>query len=381
MLCLLSGIEMPLRAVRAQVASAVHLLICCERLADGKRKITSVAEALPLDEAGDYRVQELYVFEHEERGPAGEVRGHHAPTGLLPTFFPKLKANAIDLPASSSIRRRRAFPRRASSRPAWARARSGPGISARRKPRQPGPKSRAPAPGAALPLTQADSSAAREAATPAAPVAASVNEAASLPPALAANSSNSAPANPVDESSPAEAPRLADEAVAESTNPNAAPLILPGTREHDRAVATPASAPPGASPPSPPSAPAAPGAPHPATLSSPGKARAPGAVRVTTVPAPAATPAPVAPAPVPTPVPERKRSPAPSLAPSVTPSPQRTPAPSTIELHPELAAEVAAALPYESTLITRNPLLDREAPPPRLDEDATNPGARRPPRR
>ena len=80
----------------------------------------------------------------------------------------------------------------------------------------------------------------------------------------------------------------------------------------------------------------------------------------------------------------QKRSPAPSLAPSVTPDPARAssgPSVSTIQLDPELAAEVAAAMPYESTLITRNPLLDKTPPPVKQDDDATNPGARRPTRR
>src|SRR3954463_4154866 len=61
-LCLLSGVELPLIAVRAQVASAINLVICCARLADGSRKVTDVAEVLPLDERGEHRVQELWKF-------------------------------------------------------------------------------------------------------------------------------------------------------------------------------------------------------------------------------------------------------------------------------------------------------------------------------
>src|SRR6202171_2715543 len=62
-LCLLSGIELPMRAVRAQVASAVHLVVCCERFGDGSRKVTHVSEVLPLDERGEYRVQDLVSYE------------------------------------------------------------------------------------------------------------------------------------------------------------------------------------------------------------------------------------------------------------------------------------------------------------------------------
>ena len=52
---------MPLIAVRAQVAAAIQLVVCCERLQDGSRKLTHIAEVLPLDERGDYRTQDLFV--------------------------------------------------------------------------------------------------------------------------------------------------------------------------------------------------------------------------------------------------------------------------------------------------------------------------------
>jgi pilus assembly protein CpaF len=91
-LCLLSGVDLPLRAVRAQVASAVHLVVCCERLQDGSRKVTHIAEVLPLDERGEYRVQDLFVYTQGARGPEGEVLGVHAPTGLVPLLFARLQA-------------------------------------------------------------------------------------------------------------------------------------------------------------------------------------------------------------------------------------------------------------------------------------------------
>ena len=89
-LCLLSGVELPLRAVRAQVASAVHLIVCCARLHDGARKVTYISESLPLDEHGEYRVQDLFVWAQTGRGPQGDILGHHAPAGVLPTFFSRL---------------------------------------------------------------------------------------------------------------------------------------------------------------------------------------------------------------------------------------------------------------------------------------------------
>lgn len=93
-LALLAGIELPLRAVRAQVAAAIDVVVSTERLMDGTRKITAISEVLPLDERGDYRVQDLYVFTQTARDPDG-VQGYHAPTGVVPSFQRKLLANGF----------------------------------------------------------------------------------------------------------------------------------------------------------------------------------------------------------------------------------------------------------------------------------------------
>jgi pilus assembly protein CpaF len=93
-LALLAGIELPLRAVRAQVAAAIDVVVTTERLMDGTRKITSISEVLPLDSRGDYQVQDLYVFTQTARDPDG-VQGYHAPTGVVPTFQRKLLANGF----------------------------------------------------------------------------------------------------------------------------------------------------------------------------------------------------------------------------------------------------------------------------------------------
>lgn len=72
---LLSGIEIPLSALRAQVASAIDAVVQTARLSDGSRKIVSVAEVLPLD-AGEYRVHELMGWRMDAIDPHGKVQGH-----------------------------------------------------------------------------------------------------------------------------------------------------------------------------------------------------------------------------------------------------------------------------------------------------------------
>ena len=91
-LCLMSGVELPMVAVRAQVASAINFIVCCERMQDGSRKTVAVSEVLPLNEKGDYRTQDLFLFVPVSKDEDGNILGYHAPTGILPTFMAKARA-------------------------------------------------------------------------------------------------------------------------------------------------------------------------------------------------------------------------------------------------------------------------------------------------
>ncbi len=95
-LCLMSSVEMPLVAVRAQVASAIHLIVCCERLADGSRKTIAISEVLPLNDKGDYRTQDLWLFVPLAKASDGSVVGYHSPTGVIPTFLSKARAYGFE---------------------------------------------------------------------------------------------------------------------------------------------------------------------------------------------------------------------------------------------------------------------------------------------
>lgn len=91
-LCLMSDVQLPMVAVRAQVASAINLVICCERLYDGTRKLTSISEVLPLNDKGEYRTQDLFVYTPIARDEQGTVIGYHAPTGVVPNWIAKARA-------------------------------------------------------------------------------------------------------------------------------------------------------------------------------------------------------------------------------------------------------------------------------------------------
>jgi len=95
-LALLSEVGIPLRALRAQVASAIDCIVCTARLRDGTRRIVSISEVLPLDERGDYRVQDIFVFSPKASNEPGAIRGYMSPTGLVPTFQTRLIADGFD---------------------------------------------------------------------------------------------------------------------------------------------------------------------------------------------------------------------------------------------------------------------------------------------
>lgn len=93
---LLSGIDVPLVALRSQVASAIDAVVHTARLSDGSRKIVSVAEVMPL-EGGDYRVRELRRWKTEAIAPDGAVAGRFEQTGEEPTFAEQARIAGVEL--------------------------------------------------------------------------------------------------------------------------------------------------------------------------------------------------------------------------------------------------------------------------------------------
>ncbi|MGZ3442346.1 MAG: CpaF family protein, partial [Polyangia bacterium] len=98
-LCLMSDVELPLSAMRAQIASAINIIVQTSRMNDGSRKITHVAECLGLDEGGQYRLEML--FEWKQSGveaQSGRVLGTLHPTGAQPTFAEEIVGAGLALP-------------------------------------------------------------------------------------------------------------------------------------------------------------------------------------------------------------------------------------------------------------------------------------------
>ena len=95
---LMAGSELPSKAIREQIASAIHLIVQQARMRDGTRKITHITEVQGME--GDHIViQDLYQYKQEGVDANGRVLGAHSSTGLRPRFADALLAQGIKLPA------------------------------------------------------------------------------------------------------------------------------------------------------------------------------------------------------------------------------------------------------------------------------------------
>ena len=99
-MAMMSDVDMPLVALRLQLASGVNMLVQVSRLQDGSRKITHITEVLGFDLASsNYVTQDLFVRVYHGIGARGEVMSQLVPTGVMPRCLPQLQAHGVDLPA------------------------------------------------------------------------------------------------------------------------------------------------------------------------------------------------------------------------------------------------------------------------------------------
>ena len=94
---LMAGFEMPIRAIREQVSSAIELILQQSRLKDGSRKITYITEVQHME--GDViTTQDLFRFEQTGMDENGKLTGHFVSTGMQPGFMDKFQVNSVSLP-------------------------------------------------------------------------------------------------------------------------------------------------------------------------------------------------------------------------------------------------------------------------------------------
>lgn len=99
---LLAGVELPVKAIREQIAGAIDVIIQQSRLKDGTRKIISITEVQGME--GDVIVlQDVFTYKQEGISPDGKLLGRLVPTGVRPKFYDRLEASGVHIPPAVFI--------------------------------------------------------------------------------------------------------------------------------------------------------------------------------------------------------------------------------------------------------------------------------------
>jgi pilus assembly protein CpaF len=97
---MMSGFDLPLKAMGTQIASAIDLLVQTNRLQGGCRKITHITEIVGMEQ-DTVVMQDIYKFEQDGVDENGRAHGRFIATGIRPTFMPRLESSGVRLPASA----------------------------------------------------------------------------------------------------------------------------------------------------------------------------------------------------------------------------------------------------------------------------------------
>lgn len=96
-LCLMAGMDLPVRAIREQVASAVQLIIQISRMSDGSRKVISITEVVGM-QGETVTMQEIFRFKETGYDKNRRIVGQYQAMGMIPTFIEKLEAKGVIIP-------------------------------------------------------------------------------------------------------------------------------------------------------------------------------------------------------------------------------------------------------------------------------------------
>jgi pilus assembly protein CpaF len=92
---LMAGLDLPVRAIREQVGSAIHLICQISRYSDGTRKVSRITEIVGM-EADRITLQDIFEFKQTGMADDGTVQGRLQPTGAVPTFIEEMKIRGIE---------------------------------------------------------------------------------------------------------------------------------------------------------------------------------------------------------------------------------------------------------------------------------------------
>ena len=105
-MAMMANLNLPERAIRKQIASAVALVLQVSRFSDGTRRVTHITEIAGMENE-IVTMQDVFLFEKQGQSSEGRTLGYFTATGIRPKFAEKLKANGVDLPADMFEQTRR----------------------------------------------------------------------------------------------------------------------------------------------------------------------------------------------------------------------------------------------------------------------------------
>jgi pilus assembly protein CpaF len=100
----MAGYDLPIRALRQQVSSAINIIVQAQRLTGGKRKVTRVSEITGM-EGDQIQVQDIFIFEQTGVDNNGMAVGHFSVTGIRPKCLERIESRGISLPAELFLRK------------------------------------------------------------------------------------------------------------------------------------------------------------------------------------------------------------------------------------------------------------------------------------
>jgi pilus assembly protein CpaF len=97
---MMAGYDLPIKAIRTQIASAVQVIIQANRLQGGPRRVTHITEVVGMEQ-DTVVMQDIFRFVQDGIDGTGKAHGHFEATGVRPTFMPRLESGGVRLPANT----------------------------------------------------------------------------------------------------------------------------------------------------------------------------------------------------------------------------------------------------------------------------------------
>ncbi len=85
-LVLMSGMDLPTRAIREQIANSVNIIVQQSRFSDGSRRVSYISEVIGIDDDGFVQIEDIYIYKQTHLDENNKVQGYHLATGYLPSF-------------------------------------------------------------------------------------------------------------------------------------------------------------------------------------------------------------------------------------------------------------------------------------------------------